>query len=432
MVDGSTLPTNWPGEVVRQQRAQRHVHVEHREHPLPAPRRQHEAAERDGEGGEEEGERAGVGVLGLEAAGRDLGDEEGEQGGADEEPEPDLHVGDHPGVLRESSRGSPCSTAVIRVMLRGRVGAFEARPLDSGACREPAGPPRGTPRRPGSATVEADDGVGLATVAAGDPRRPGLLLVPGFGGAKEDFADHVDALVGRRAPRGDVRPPGPRRQRQARRPGRLLPRPARGRRPGGGGGRSACATSGSSATRWAGWRCAGPCSQDPALASRLVLMDTSAAPPLGIDPSIAALRRRDRADRRAWRRSSRSRTSSTRSGRRPTSGCWWSARASRSTPTAKWASLSPVMWATLAVEMTTQPDELDALRRGHGADARAGRRAGPRRSSSRRRDLASTIPGAQLVVIPDAGHSPQFENPHAWIDVAPRALSPSSAERLPV
>jgi pimeloyl-ACP methyl ester carboxylesterase len=28
--------------------------------------------------------------------------------------------------------------------------------------------------------------------------------------------------------------------------------------------------------------------------------------------------------------------------------------------------------------------------------------------------LAGTIPGAELVVIPDAGHSPQFENPDAW------------------
>ncbi|HEY4375641.1 MAG TPA: alpha/beta fold hydrolase, partial [Acidimicrobiales bacterium] len=28
--------------------------------------------------------------------------------------------------------------------------------------------------------------------------------------------------------------------------------------------------------------------------------------------------------------------------------------------------------------------------------------------------MAATIPGAQLVEIPDAGHSPQFENPEAW------------------
>jgi pimeloyl-ACP methyl ester carboxylesterase len=28
--------------------------------------------------------------------------------------------------------------------------------------------------------------------------------------------------------------------------------------------------------------------------------------------------------------------------------------------------------------------------------------------------MAATIPGASLTVIPDAGHSPQFENPQAW------------------
>jgi pimeloyl-ACP methyl ester carboxylesterase len=30
------------------------------------------------------------------------------------------------------------------------------------------------------------------------------------------------------------------------------------------------------------------------------------------------------------------------------------------------------------------------------------------------RSLAATVPGAELVVIPGAGHSPQFEHPEAW------------------
>ena len=30
------------------------------------------------------------------------------------------------------------------------------------------------------------------------------------------------------------------------------------------------------------------------------------------------------------------------------------------------------------------------------------------------RDIVATVPGAELVVVPDAGHSPQFENPSAW------------------
>jgi pimeloyl-ACP methyl ester carboxylesterase len=30
-------------------------------------------------------------------------------------------------------------------------------------------------------------------------------------------------------------------------------------------------------------------------------------------------------------------------------------------------------------------------------------------------DLVATVPGAELVIIPQAGHSPQFENPPAWL-----------------
>src|SRR5437868_144683 len=41
--------------------------------------------------------------------------------------------------------------------------------------------------------ITTDDGVGLAVERAGDG--PGLLLVHGFGGAKEDFTDHVPALA---------------------------------------------------------------------------------------------------------------------------------------------------------------------------------------------------------------------------------------------
>ena len=61
-----------------------------------------------------------------------------------------------------------------------------------------------------------------------DPEAPGLLLVHGIGGAKEDFADHVDASR-TRPPGRDVRPPGARRERRPRRPAAYSPRPA-GRR----------------------------------------------------------------------------------------------------------------------------------------------------------------------------------------------------------
>ncbi len=78
------------GEVVREQRAQRHVGVEHREHPLPAPRREDEPAEREEEAGGQERQRAGVGVLGLDVVGRDLRDEQREQRGADDDPHAQL------------------------------------------------------------------------------------------------------------------------------------------------------------------------------------------------------------------------------------------------------------------------------------------------------------------------------------------------------
>src|SRR2546423_5418150 len=45
--------------------------------------------------------------------------------------------------------------------------------------------------------VTTDDGVGLATVAAGDVDAPGLLLIHGIGGAKEDFTHHFDVLAQR-------------------------------------------------------------------------------------------------------------------------------------------------------------------------------------------------------------------------------------------
>ena len=43
--------------------------------------------------------------------------------------------------------------------------------------------------------VTTDDGVGLSTLVAGPVEAPGLLLVHGIGGAKEDFADHVDVFA---------------------------------------------------------------------------------------------------------------------------------------------------------------------------------------------------------------------------------------------
>jgi 2-succinyl-6-hydroxy-2,4-cyclohexadiene-1-carboxylate synthase len=79
----------------------------------------------------------------------------------------------------------------------------------------------------------------------------------------------------------------------------------------------------------------------------------------------------------------------------------------------KWSTLSPVMWSELAVEIATQGDRLQLL-----ATVTC-----PTLVVVGEQDqafiepsfaLADTIPDARLVVVPDAGHSPQFENPVVW------------------
>jgi pimeloyl-ACP methyl ester carboxylesterase len=72
------------------------------------------------------------------------------------------------------------------------------------------------------------------------------------------------------------------------------------------------------------------------------------------------------------------------------------------------------MWATLGRAIRDQPDELAAL-----AAVRCptlvivGEQDEPFLGVSR--DMAATIPDAELVVVPDAGHSPQFENGPVWL-----------------
>jgi 3-oxoadipate enol-lactonase len=88
----------------------------------------------------------------------------------------------------------------------------------------------------------------------------------------------------------------------------------------------------------------------------------------------------------------------------------------------KWADTSVVMWSTLACEIARQPDDLPILRElscptlvivGELDVAFVGCSYA----------LAETIPGARLEVIPEAGHSPQFEAPDRWIDVLERFLA---------
>jgi pimeloyl-ACP methyl ester carboxylesterase len=82
----------------------------------------------------------------------------------------------------------------------------------------------------------------------------------------------------------------------------------------------------------------------------------------------------------------------------------------------KWADTSVVMWATLATEIVHQPDDLPLLR---GLTlptlVMVGELDLPFLEASSA--MAEAIPGARLEVIAGAGHSPQFEAPERWTEV---------------
>ena len=77
--------------------------------------------------------------------------------------------------------------------------------------------------------------------------------------------------------------------------------------------------------------------------------------------------------------------------------------------------MSEIMWGTLMHELANQTDDLPAM----AASLRApllvlvGDQDTPFVLASNA--IKEAIPSAQLVLIPDAGHSPQFENSGAWI-----------------
>ncbi len=81
----------------------------------------------------------------------------------------------------------------------------------------------------------------------------------------------------------------------------------------------------------------------------------------------------------------------------------------------KFRAASPDLYASLATELVTLPDSLDKLRDlppNLPVLVMVGEEDTPFLEFSRQMQRA--IQGARLVVIPDAGHSPQFENPEAW------------------
>jgi pimeloyl-ACP methyl ester carboxylesterase len=287
--------------------------------------------------------------------------------------------------------------------------------------------------------ITTDDGVPLAaSVRESDAAAEAatLLLVHGFGGAKEDFADHVDALA---------------------REHRVVSFDHRGH----GASGSPDSADAYSLDRLAadvlevadaleaerflllGHSMGGMVARrfvlaHPERVDAIVFMDTAAGPPPDIDRSLvlasaevalqegmpvlrALLDEMDPLGSPAHQRVVETRPEFEEYSQR------------------KWTSLSPVMWATIVVEMFSQPDQLADL----------GSVAVPALVIVGEQDetfvgpsmaIVDTVPDARLVVVPDAGHSPQFENPGAWrhameaflgeLTAAPRAAE-GSRVRLP-
>ena len=139
--------------------------------------------------------------------------------------------------------------------------------------------------------ITMNDGVGLAVEVAGDG--PGLLLLHGLGGAKEDFADHVPTLArdhtvvtfDHRGHGESDNPTDPARIRSSGSSPTRWPSPTR----------PVSSTSGCSAIRWAGWSRARSRFRSRHAVDALVMMDTSA----GSDPRLRSRARSTSGRRRA-------------------------------------------------------------------------------------------------------------------------------------
>ena len=269
--------------------------------------------------------------------------------------------------------------------------------------------------------VRTDDGVELEVRVEGSG--PAILMIHGHGGAKEDFADHLDRLAANHTVvtfdhRGHGESDHPERE-------------------------DAYSIARMRADAWAvadaleldrlrvlGHSLGGMVArrmplEQPGRVEALVLMDTTPGPVPGITPVLAdaaadvgmtqgkdalkaLLDSVGPLDTPAYRR-----MIETQPG--------YQAFQDR-----KWANTSVVMWATLAREIARQADdllllaeiscptlvlvgELDVV---FVAPSQA---------------MAETIPGARIVVHPGAGHSPQFENPQHWIGALEGFLSDLSA-----
>jgi 3-oxoadipate enol-lactonase len=264
--------------------------------------------------------------------------------------------------------------------------------------------------------VVTDDGVGLEVHEQG--RGPTLILVHGFGGAKEDFAEQVDALAARHQVvtfdhRGHGESDAPTDSAAYSLDRMALDTLA------------VADALGADQFRLLGHSMGGMIARRLVLASpervdALVLMDTSPGPVPGLDAELlemAAVIALNEGMAELKRIMDAFQPLATPAYERLLA----ERPGYQEFNDRKWAALSAVMWATMGREIRDQPDELAALSVVTCPTlVIVGEQDEPFVGVSHQ--MAETIPRAEIAVIPEAGHSPQFENPAAWLNALGRFL----------
>ncbi|MEP6623354.1 MAG: alpha/beta hydrolase [Acidimicrobiia bacterium] len=258
--------------------------------------------------------------------------------------------------------------------------------------------------------IVTDDGVELEVTVRGEG--PALLLVHGFGGAKEDFFDQIDDLARDHKVivpdlRGHGESDGPEDEARYsfdRFAADLV---------------NVLDHLGLDTVRLLGHSMGGMVARrfilaNPDRVEALILMDTSPGPVPGMDGELIGLGV-EIANEQGMDELKRVMDAFAPLGTAAYERTLLERPGYREFCDAKWETLSQAMYTKMLIEIRDQPDELAAL-----AAVRCptlvivGVEDTPFIGVSEQ--VVETIPDAVLVVIPDAGHSPQFENGAVWLD----------------
>ena len=266
--------------------------------------------------------------------------------------------------------------------------------------------------------ITTDDGVGLVAEVAGNG--PGLLLVHGFTGAKEDFADHVPALArdhtvvifDHRGHGASDKPDDRNAYTLDRFAADIM---------------QVADAANLRSFNLLGHSMGGMVARKVALAhpdrvDALIMMDTSAGPIPGFDPALM-----DAAAEVALTEGKGALKQLLDAAQVLETPAYRRVLAERPGYQAfvdkKWADSSAVMWGALAIALGHQTDDLDRMATSLQCPLLilVGEQDEP---FVRAADVMKTaMPAAELVVIPNAGHSPQFENPDAWFEALTKFLA---------